>query len=1025
MVGRDVVASAAFAAWMLVSSIGLAANPYLVKDIDETVIRDQRSLCGQPVGVGDRAYFCAGTDFILTSSDGTEVGTRPLEDADGNHFRYVDSLVASNGLLYFVARDGFWVTDGTPAGTRLLRDENGDIFPGGSRWVPYDGGLFVFDGGSALWQTDGSVVRLVKSLPGTWLEQAAMVGSDLYFIDYEHRLWKSDGTTAGTVLVRDLPYLSTLDLTRFADVDGTLFFTLQDDAYNVDLWKSDGTAAGTVLVKASPVGTYFPIEGLTAIGGLLYFVGNRVNYTDLEFWVSDGTDAGTRRITVIPNGGGFNDAFALNGRYVVTAGDVVWSSDGTEAGTLELFRDSQLGYRDAAVYRGLLLFSGDDGGGLGEELWRTDGTPAGTWMVRDIGWGAKSSSPHYLAAIDTGVLFEANKGDHLGGDSLWITDATREGTRLVADLAQNTEGSFPSQFTRVGDVVYFLANMTVSTNLYQQWELWRTDGSADGTRQVVNLVEERTITFAEYGGEYGEMIAFDGLLYFVGRTDAGWYLWNTDGTASGTRAVALGAGETASAITELTQHDGRLYFLAETPAGTGLWSLAAGETKARQVQADLVGPTGLLAFAGQLYFANNGNEIWRTDGRDAGAVPVVSITRGLETSIVELEPVNDGLFTFRVLWEQDWPENRYNRAALWVSDGTLDGTYEVTSPYPYDSQVLIADGAIWFEALDGLWIHDGSSRDSTLLIEESARQLVRVGDVVYFYKYEFGELWVSDGTPQGTHAVVSRVELSSPIVGIDGSVYFSAYDSLDDQPWSGYDGNSLALRRLRDDGTGADVLVPGLRLVEAVGGEPGRSFIARTDDRLDQFWVTDGTPEGTEQVTRFDRLRVYRDRIQLGDSLLMSLDAENWGFELWGYALDQAPDVVIPCGQPTRVRDGAHRVYAWNWCDSDRWVVEVTQDSDSEVRYSGSVSTDTGLLGGLNLQQLEPHDVVSLDPAATGIDFLLRLWSGTDRFAFTAPADGTLCLSLQGAVDAQLFLGPDARPASGNVDLRTGKPCSP
>src|SRR5437868_3374972 len=106
------------------------------------------------------------------------------------------------------------------------------------------------------------------------------VGSALFFIADDGvsgpELWKSDGTSGGTVLVKDIRSAATgSTLAALGEVGGTLFFSADDGSNGAELWKSDGTLGGTVLVKdiAYRTANAQPDE-LTDVNGTLYFAAN-------------------------------------------------------------------------------------------------------------------------------------------------------------------------------------------------------------------------------------------------------------------------------------------------------------------------------------------------------------------------------------------------------------------------------------------------------------------------------------------------------------------------------------------------------------------------------------------------------------------------------------------------------------------------------------------------------------------------------------------------------------------------------
>ena len=159
-----------------------------------------------------------------------------------------------------------------------------------------------------------------------------------------------------------------------------------------------------------------------------------------------------------------------------------------------------------------LFFTADDGI-HDRELWVSDGTSAGTHMVKDIlpttPTGYSPYWPGGLTAVGGLLYFSATDGVH--GYEPWISDGTELGTHMIKDIepADAVFGSDPSGYTELNGIVYFNAHSIVNGE-----ELWRTDGTDAGTYQVADLAPGSGSSFPE------DFVAFNNRLYFV-RHDRG------------------------------------------------------------------------------------------------------------------------------------------------------------------------------------------------------------------------------------------------------------------------------------------------------------------------------------------------------------------------------------------------------------------------------------------------------------------------------------------------------------------------
>jgi ELWxxDGT repeat protein len=197
-----------------------------------------------------------------------------------------------------------------------------------------------------------------------------------------------------------------------ASLGGWLYFD-----NGAQLWKTDGTLASTVMVKDIYAANGAYVSQLVSLGGQLAFLGDDGLSGD-ELWRSDGTATGTVRVKDInpgmPDAVTNEEPFAVafNGRLYFTATDgtggyELWSSDLTEAGTqrvLDIFPGAEDAYpRQFVVHQGALYFTANDGA-HGLELFRSDGTTAGTRAVGDLNPGPANGAGRPVSFGDALVL---------------------------------------------------------------------------------------------------------------------------------------------------------------------------------------------------------------------------------------------------------------------------------------------------------------------------------------------------------------------------------------------------------------------------------------------------------------------------------------------------------------------------------------------------------------------------------------------------------------------------------------------
>ena len=797
---------------LFLSHVGNAQVPDLVKEMRTTLATTPLNSIEYSGGnnalgtatMGGYVFFfaksCISCYYSLYKSDGTAAGTQEIKSFPKIQERNIQLLGATATKVFFKINWHLFATDGTTAGTvELHTDLNRFAIEGtfGSNNIYYADFL---NGQSRVLKSDGTVAgtSVIKTFGVSSVNNFIEINGTIYFTSQDRTtsfspiyLWKSDGTTAGTIALATISTTSFLGFwTTFSNptnFNGTLYF-----AFSNQLWKSNGTVAGTSLYAT----TITNIEDLEVSNGILYYS------IGAEIWKTDGT---TNPILVKNVG---NSAYSLknvnNTLYFEaddgTVGTELWKSDGTTAGTI-LVKDINSGSAgsfpdlDGFVIppaNNIFYFSAVDATN-GLELWRTDGTTAGTYLVKDIYIGANSSLNTYISLVGVGnanLLFFANDG--INGMQLWKSDGTAANTALLKSLAPNIPSSYNYRF-----VVPKIAQLD-NTNLItlpiddsNSTAIWKTDGTALNTQKVLNIVESDFYL--------GDFTKFQNKLFFsASETANGIELWQTDGTAAGTnRFLDIYPGSGSSSPTNLYTFNNLLFFRAYSSISftDEVWR-SDGTTVGTFKLINYSGPS-YVEYNNNLYFKNPKGNLMRTDGTAANTVAVSSFSPSSNSNGTSLElAVANNLMFFAQTTSAGT-----NGIELWKSDGTVAGTSIVkdinVGTADASPQNLVAlNNNLYFLANDGtnygLWKTDGTAANTTLIKSLDTKinvtyyfGLININNTLFF-TFNDGvngyELWKSDGTTIGTVLVknINPYGSSMPqnFTNISGKLYFTADDGI-------------------------------------------------------------------------------------------------------------------------------------------------------------------------------------------------------------------------------------------------------
>jgi ELWxxDGT repeat protein len=692
-------------------------------------------------------------------------------------------------------------------------------------------------------------------------------GDTVYFsaADAAHgrELWKTDGTAAGTVLVKDLaPGPAAGSPRGFTMLHETLFFFADDPTNGTALWRSNGTALGTELVRAVTGGAPFADGHMREAGDVLFFLGGDAG--DPSLWRSDGTAAHTDRVTgpwadgyaLLPDGD--VDPMALGNALLFITVDAatdrarLWRTVGTEASTSEVMAvDPGMPGQGRALSRlarlgDAVYFTANDGGTWG--LYRTDGTAAGTTFV-----GPTPGQPDGLTAVNGMLLFQLTySGASCPGCPILVrSDGTAAGSGAVDLNPISVDTTRRPPFVASGGGVFFGSAVETPS-------LWTTDGTALKTYAVQPLSGFPASA---------ESVDLDGILYFTAyrppSQEAFRYegvVWRSDGTAQGTAPVS-----TRPDAAFLTPLGPRLLFQGTDDAhGAELWrsdGTDEGTVLLRDIASGGQGsdPTLLTGAGGSLFFLADdgvhGRALWKADGAARGATLAVDFTPFPGTGnpgsgqIDWLALLGDGVLFPRVgagdayeMWAADAAGPRQVGSFAWnMPPMQLRATSAGVAP------LAPSRGVVYIHAPDAaagqgeqLWRCDGVSTAVVWTTDGWFGAGASAGSHLYFSVIGgAGGIFRSDGTKEGTQRIADAADTVGFVVANERVFFLDGLDLfvIDD---------SVAAPRHVATIPTQDLLLrmsfPQAALGNAVFGVVPSAY---GGDATYALWKSDGSKEGT------------------------------------------------------------------------------------------------------------------------------------------------------------------------------------
>ncbi len=709
-------------------------------------IMDQNDPPQNSGGVGTRyisesAVYSASGNFYFSSFTGNDLQifktngstTTPIKLTLPIQTNYTPFLISLNNKIFIMSVDAIMVYDETLDSTYNFTQIVPQSSNVGAAWKLTDKCIFIDSGkvvmlctpktgnGIQIWKTDGTSTgtSMISTIPNlSFYDYSDFIGVSIALNTYYFKFQYSKGLimvnrTTGTITMDTVTVNST-----FLELNGLIYFSGSSNNYGNELWKSNGTAAGTSMVlDLNPGSNSGVIAAPIVYNAKIYMRCNNPIYGD-EYWQSDGTASGTKLVKDINANLGvvafFNNYLYLNKNNSLFAVNLL-DSTLTKSYSHAIQGDQP---KNFFTFNGTLYFTLNNpqnqtdlcklnSNDLVEKVFTIQNSTSSPNLLSIIKfWNSKfyftidqkmifsdgtTSGTNFVKFLNPISLQDINfRHDVQIGNDLYLTHWTDSSILLKLNYSSTTAQilrKLPYKYSSMSgyshQYIFKPENVNNSAIFFlSQREgldcvLWKTNGSPAGTQQVFKQSQEENAN-----GDYSSFYNWKGKTYFTTAVGNYAYLYQTDGTASGTKILKQNLESTS--VRYVVMNDTLYFTCIDT-----LFACAGTASSLRAVQKFPGSYLYLFTKGNEIYVLSQANSsplyLYATNGTIAGTRVIYNFGNAILQN-PEFVEYNGQVFF------------RMNQSELWKTNGTTTGTVMVKSIFNFNSfSPNVLNGSLLFK----------------------------------------------------------------------------------------------------------------------------------------------------------------------------------------------------------------------------------------------------------------------------------------------------------------------------------------